>query len=193
MTVGENHPKFRKVVLGESSAPRRVHQTSYIRIPDTVHLSCDTGVIALPCDTGIRKFVQTLYRDMSIDKTEKLLRKFKYDFERRHNQIVVDLGFSQKVSVDFSDPDRIRITDKLESWNYLTGTMEMSVKNAIRYTAVWGVLLIALYTYVWIRYQYVPLLLIFAVTLIWGVVWTLIYFKNAENLKSHLIRWNETS
>ena len=58
---------------------------------------------------------------MEIDKTEELLKKFDYSFQRKNNELIIKMDFAQRMTIDFSDSEKIKIKDKLVGWNFLTG------------------------------------------------------------------------
>ena len=43
----------------------------------------------------------------------------------------IGLKSAQRIIIDFSDPEKIKITDRLVGWNFLTGLIEMSLKIKI--------------------------------------------------------------
>ncbi|MBO9585660.1 MAG: hypothetical protein J7574_15955 [Flavobacterium sp.] len=65
-----------------------------------------------------------------------VLEKHNYNFEVKNGTIVVFLDFSQNVVIDFSNPSKIIILDHLENWNFLTGCIRMSLKNAFLYNFI---------------------------------------------------------
>ena len=78
---------------------------------------------------------------MGIEKTELSLNKFDYKFEKINNKIIVKLDFAQRIIIDFSDPEKIKITDRLVGWNFLTGLIEMSLKNATLYNFIGAIIM----------------------------------------------------
>ena len=64
------------------------------------------------------------------------LNKYNYNFSEKKEFVFIQLDFAQQIKIDFSQPDKIIITDKLVSWNFLTGMIEMSLKNALIYNFV---------------------------------------------------------
>lgn len=128
---------------------------------------------------------------MGIDKTENLLNKFDYKFERKNNELIVKLDFSQRIIIDFSDPNKIKIKDKLIGWNFLTGLLEMSIKNATLYNFIGAIVMTFLFTYLDFEYNGVNLIFFFLAFIIWVLLWTIFYLAKAENLKRTLISWNE--
>ena len=128
---------------------------------------------------------------MGIDKTEQLLKKFDYKFERKNNEIVIRLAYSQRVIVDFSDPEKIRIKDKLVGWNFLTGLIEMSIKSAFLYNFIGSVLFTFLAVYIDLELGGMTLIYFYLGFMFWVLLWTMYYLVKAENLKQTLINWNQ--
>lgn len=128
---------------------------------------------------------------MGIDKTEELLKKFDYKFKRKNNEIVIHLPYSQRVIVDFSDPEKIKIKDKLVGWNFLTGLIEMSIKSAFLYNFIGSILFTFLAVYVDAENIGITLIYFYLAFMFWVLLWTMYYLTKAENLKQTLINWNQ--
>ena len=128
---------------------------------------------------------------MGIEKTEKLLNKFDYKFEKKDSTITIKLDFAQRIIVDFSNPEKIKITDRLVGWNFLTGLIEMSIKNATLYNFIGAIVMTFLFVYLDLEYGGLNLALFFLGFIIWVLLWTIFYLVKSENVKQNLIRWNE--
>jgi len=70
---------------------------------------------------------------MELNKIIEILEKYDYKYKLKRDTIIVTLEFSQNVVIDLSNPSKIIVSDYLESWNFLTGGIKMSLKNAILY------------------------------------------------------------
>lgn len=128
---------------------------------------------------------------MGIEKTEQLLNKFDYQFEKTKNKIVVKSDFAQRIIIDFSDPEKVKITDRLVGSNFLTGLIEMSLKNAILYNFIGTLGMTILFVYLYIEHGRMNFIFFFLVFLFWVLLWILFYLVKAENLKRILTSWNE--
>jgi hypothetical protein len=128
---------------------------------------------------------------MGIEKTEKLLNKFDYNFEKKNSTITIKLDFAQRIIVDFSVPEKIKITDRLVGWNFLTGLIEMSIKNATLYNFIGAIVMTFLFVYLDLEYGGLNLVFFFLGFIIWVLLWTIFYLVKSENIKQNLIRWNE--
>ena len=128
---------------------------------------------------------------MGIDNTEKLLNKFDYKFSRKNNKLIIKMGLSQRMMIDFSKPEKIVISDYLVNWNFLTGIIEMSIKNAVLYNFI-GVLFVTfLFIYLDLESVKINLMFLYLWLIFWVLLWTFFYFIKSENLKQVLMRWNE--
>ena len=128
---------------------------------------------------------------MEIDKTEQLLNKFDYKFEKKNNQIIVKLDLAQRIIIDFSNPEKIKITDRLVGWNFLTGLIEMSIKNATIYNFIGALVLTIMFVYLDLEYDGINLIFFFLAFILWVILWTTFYLIKAENIKRTLMSWNQ--
>jgi hypothetical protein len=128
---------------------------------------------------------------MGIDKTEELLKRFDYRFERKNNELIIKMDFSQIMIIDFSDSEKIKIKDKLVEWNFLTGLIEMSIKNATLYNFIAAMVITFLFVFLDYKSDKINLMFFFLAVIIWLLLWKIFYLVKAENLKRILISWNE--
>jgi hypothetical protein len=128
---------------------------------------------------------------MGIDKTEELLKRFDYRYERKNNELIIKMDFSQIMIIDFSDSEKIKIKDKLVEWNFLTGLIEMSIKNATLYNFIAAMVITFLFVFLDYKSDKINLMFFFLAVIIWMLLWTIFYLVKAENLKRILISWNE--
>jgi hypothetical protein len=128
---------------------------------------------------------------MGIDKTEELLKRFDYRYERKNNELIIKMDFSQIMIIDFSDSEKIKIKDKLVEWNFLTGLIEMSIKNATLYNFIAAMVITFLFVFLDYKSDKLNLMFFFLAVIIWLLLWTIFYLVKAENLKRILISWNE--
>lgn len=128
---------------------------------------------------------------MGIEKTEQLLNKFDYEFEKKKNKIIVKSDFAQRITIDFSDTEKVKITDRLVRSNFLTGLIEMSTKNAILLNFIEIIVMTILYVYLYLEHGRLNLIFFFLAFMIWVLLWAIFYLVKAENLKRILTSWNE--
>jgi len=127
---------------------------------------------------------------MGIEKTEQLLNKFDYKFEKKNDQIIVKLDLAQRIIIDFSNPEKIKITDRLVGWNFLTGLIEMSIKNATIYNFIGALVLTIMFVYLDLESDGINLIFFFLTFILWTILWTTFYLIKAENIKRTLMSWN---
>jgi hypothetical protein len=129
---------------------------------------------------------------MGIDKTEKLLLRFGYVYQRHPKSIEIKLDFSHQVTIDFSDPENIKITDRLIGWNFLTGLLQMNLKNAILITLIGLAILAVLLSVFGGSFDTNQhLYFLFLMYCLWVTICSFYYLIKFEALKQQLIRWNE--
>lgn len=73
---------------------------------------------------------------MEKEKVIKFLNKYDYNYSEKDNSIFVKLEFALQVKIEFNEPNKIIIKDKLIGWNFLTGMIEMTLKNALIYNFI---------------------------------------------------------
>ncbi len=78
---------------------------------------------------------------MKLENTEDFLRKFDYHYEQHDSELIVDMNFSLKVSINFANPKQVEIKNKLIGWNFLTGFFPSSIKNAVLLNLIGGIIL----------------------------------------------------
>ncbi|WP_067144800.1 hypothetical protein [Pseudotamlana agarivorans] len=128
---------------------------------------------------------------MEIDKTEALLQKFHYKFERKHDKLIVESDFSFRVIADFSNPNKIILSDRLFGWNFLTGLVEMSLKNAMIYNFIGGLILVLFYIYMPTVFNHLTTKILCIGIFFWILIWTVYYLIKAESIKRTLTNWNK--
>lgn len=122
---------------------------------------------------------------MRRDAILKILEENNYKYTLKNDLIIVQLEFAQNVILDFSNPQKSIITDQLVNWNFLTGAIKMSLKNAMLYNFI---LLIFFWFFCQyaetINQNYTSLLLIF---IGWIILFTTFYLIKLESFKLQLI------
>lgn len=123
---------------------------------------------------------------MKLEKSEDFLKKFGYNYQRDNEELIVKMDFSHRIVINFSNPENIVITDKLIGWNFLTGLLNVSIRNAVLVNLVGGLILSFIIALFDLRAGIVFLL----VLMIWVSFWFSFYISKSENLKQILIYWN---
>jgi VIT1/CCC1 family predicted Fe2+/Mn2+ transporter len=128
---------------------------------------------------------------VSLEKTESLLRKFDYTYEKTNDHIEVRLGHGLRVTANFSNSEKVVIKESLTTWNFLTGTLDMSLKSAIMYNFIGSFILIGVFFFGFDQEDYITPTLIFLAMIFIVLLWSNYYLTKAEHMKHTLRRWNE--
>lgn len=127
---------------------------------------------------------------MPIETTESLLNRFDYTYERTNNQLEIKLGLGLSVTANFSNSEKVVIKESLTTWNFLTGTLDMSLKSALIFNFVAPVFFIGLFSYT-LGKDYLLVMNIAFLMIFWVLLWSNYYLVKAEQMKQTLRRWNE--
>ncbi|MEO6174032.1 MAG: hypothetical protein ABIP27_02670 [Flavobacterium circumlabens] len=118
---------------------------------------------------------------MELNKIIKILEEHNYKYKVKNQVIVVSLEFSQNVVIDLSNSSKIVISDDLVNWNFLTGCIKMSLKNAILYNFVLLIFFGFFCQYAaFIDYNFTSLLLTF---IAWVLLFSVFYLIKLESFK----------
>ncbi|CAH8288406.1 hypothetical protein EV196_10427 [Mariniflexile fucanivorans] len=120
---------------------------------------------------------------MKPENTENFLRKFDYNYQRNNDKIIINMEFSQQLLIDFSNPEKPIIINKLVGWNCLTGIINTSIKNAFLINSI---VILALSFIIYFNNHKIALYA-FMGLVIWSLLWTSFYITKYEKLKSFLL------
>lgn len=121
---------------------------------------------------------------MEINKITEILEENNYKYQVKNQVIVVSLDLSQNVVIDLSNSSKIIISDYLNNWNFLTGCVKMSLKNAILYNFVLLLFFGFFCQYTeFIDYNFTSLLLTF---IAWILLFSIFYLIKLESFKLQL-------
>ena len=109
---------------------------------------------------------------MEKDKILNFLDKFDFNYSNDNQKIVVNLDFAQKVIIELKDGDKIKISDKLTGWNFLTGLISMSLKNAMVYNFVGGIIIGFLFITLQLRNSEINMVPIYLVFILWVLMFS---------------------
>ena len=115
------------------------------------------------------------------------LNKYNFKYSVNAEIIIVNLDFAQNVILDFSQPDKIKINDRLTGWNFLTGLIPMSLKHAIIYNFVVAVIIGILFINIKVENSEFNLIAFYLVLIFWIVLFSGYYLVKLENFKSQII------
>lgn len=121
---------------------------------------------------------------MELNKITEILEENNYKYQVKNQVIVVSLDLSQNVVIDLSNSSKIIISDYLNNWNFLTGCIKMSLKNAILYNFVLLLFFGFFCQYTeFIDYNFTSLLLTF---IAWILLFSIFYLIKLESFKLRL-------
>ena len=128
---------------------------------------------------------------MEKEKVVNFLNKYNYNYSEKSNSILVKLELAQQVQIKFEEPNKIIVEDKLIGWNFLSGIIEMSLKNALIVNFV-GIILFG-YVCIYCENQenglhILPLFLVFNT---WVLLFSGFYLIKLEGFKNQLINWTK--
>ena len=124
-----------------------------------------------------------------MDKIQILNFLTKYNFKYSENTeiITVNLDFAQNVILDFSQPEKLKIDDRLTGWNFLTGLISMSLKHAIIYNFVVTAIIGILFINIKIENSEFNLISFYLVIILWTLLFSGYYLVKLENFKSQIM------
>ena len=128
---------------------------------------------------------------MEKEKVLNFLNKYDYNYSEQNNTIFVKLELAQQVIIEFNDPNKIIIKDKLIGWNFLTGMIEMSLKKAFIYNFVGTILFGILSIYSENKENGLNLLGMFLVFITWIILFSTYYIVKLESFKNQIINWTK--
>jgi hypothetical protein len=132
---------------------------------------------------------------MNKQELKQKLNKYNYSYKEQFDKITVNLDSSLEIEIDYSEEDKVILTDKLRGYNMLTGVWSMSVRSSIIFNMIISFIYLLLFTYM--RYilhkPFVGLLilLMFIVGMGWIILWTSYYLIKSENFKTLVQSWDK--
>ena len=122
---------------------------------------------------------------------EKVINKldlFGYNYSVSGETIKIHLEYSLLILIQFSS-NKVSITDKLKSWNFLTGTIAMSIKQAMLFNFIGMTIGLVFFIYINQKIIHYDLLAVFIFVISWLLVWTFYYLIKSELLKKEIREW----
>jgi len=126
---------------------------------------------------------------MEIEKTLTFLDKYNYIYSVKGNTIFVKLEFSQRIKIEFNEPHKIIIKDKLVGWNFLTGLFDMSLKNALIYNLFGSTILGVLSVYSGSNNHNIYFIAMYLIFMTWAFVLFTFYLVKLESFKIQILNW----
>ncbi len=128
---------------------------------------------------------------MEKDKILNFLNKYNYNYSEKNNSIFVKLELAQQVKIEFDEPNKIIIKDKLIGWNFLTGTIEMTLKNALIYNFIGTIILGILCMYSENKENGLNFIALILVFITWIILFSVFYIVKLESFKNQIINWTK--
>jgi hypothetical protein len=121
------------------------------------------------------------------------LEKYGYSYTEKNNELIVRLDFSQIVSLRFLDNGQIIIKDKLKAWNFLTGILNMSLKNAVIYQTIGIFIAVGFLIFFGLSNPdlFLPFIFVLLALLTSISIWTIYYLTKLEHFKNQIICWTK--
>ncbi|WP_226065466.1 hypothetical protein [Kaistella polysaccharea] len=124
---------------------------------------------------------------MGKDQIINFLERYDFKYAVHANHVTVNLDFAHKVMIDFSEPNKIKIKDKLTGWNFLTGLIAMSLKNAMIYNFIGGIIVGILLMSAQIQNSEINFIPFYLVFMLWVLLFSGYYLIKLENFKSQIM------
>ncbi len=135
------------------------------------------------CDILIKK----LHKIMDKIQILNFLTKYNFKYSENTEVITVNLDFAQKVILDFSESEKLKIDDRLTGWNFLTGLISMSLKHAIIYNFVVAAIIGILFINLQVENSEFSLTPFYLVLMLWILLFSGYYLVKLENFKSQIM------
>jgi len=119
------------------------------------------------------------------------LDKYDYKYSSTKNKIKVKLGLSLEINIDLSNPEKVIIKDKLVSWNFLTGFIEMNLKSTMIFNTVGIFIITTMFAIFKINTKAPNASIYFLFLIVLVAIWTIYYMIKSENFKKMIISWIE--
>ena len=136
---------------------------------------------------GTRIITKSLNLIMGKDQIINFLDRYDFNYSVYANHVTVNLDFAQKVMIDFSEPNKIKIKDKLTGWNFLTGLIAMSLKNAMIYNFIGGIIVGILLMSAQIQNSEINFIPFYLVFMLWVLLFSCYYLIKLESFKSQIM------
>ena len=124
---------------------------------------------------------------MEKDAVLHFLNQYDFKYYEYGEIITVKLDFAQRVIFDFSKPEKLIIKDTLTGWNFLTGFIEMSLKSAVLYNFISGMIMFIILIFIQSRYSGFSLIPMYLMLLFWVLLFSGYYMIKLESFKTQIM------
>lgn len=131
---------------------------------------------------------------MSKEKIKTKLIRYQIKFDDYGKSLNIKLGFSHEILIEFPDDNKILMSDKLTSWNPLSGVLNISLRSAmiLQSISIFLFWLLSLFIFSSLKFEieyfeFVTMILVGS----WGfaIYWSAYYLIKLENFKRTLMNW----
>ncbi len=131
---------------------------------------------------------------MNKEELKVKLKKYDYKFTDQFDVVTVKLG-SLEVKVDFSEIEKVIISDRLRGYNVLTGVWSMSIKGSIIFNSILSFLYLMFYFYLSYNldkpfFNFLTLFF-FILGVGWWILWTIYFLFKLEGFKTLIMSWDK--
>jgi hypothetical protein len=132
---------------------------------------------------------------MNKQELKQKLNKYNYRYKEQFEKITVNLDSTLEIEIDYSEENKVIITDKLRGYNMLTGVWSMSIRNSIIFNMIISFIYLFFFSYMryFLHKPFIGFLfiLMFIVGIGWVVLWTSYYHIKSENFKTLIQSWDK--
>jgi len=114
------------------------------------------------------------------------LNKFDYDFEEKEEKINVKLDFNLEINIDLTSEEKIKISDRLRSRNFLSWPFSMSIKKTMLYNFISSFIVFVLFLALRNTFNTYALTLVVIFAAFWNLYWLLYYLIKSESFKKEI-------
>ena len=114
------------------------------------------------------------------------LNKFDYDFEEKEEKINVKLDFNLEINIDLTSEEKIKISDRLRSRNFLSWPFSMSIKGSMLYSFFSSLVVFAFFLALKNSFSTYDLTLILIFGTFYNLFWLIYYLTKSENFKKEI-------
>jgi len=129
---------------------------------------------------------------MTKEELKQKLKKYNYKFKEQFDVVIVNLSPSLEVRIDYNDPDRVIISDKLIGYNVLTGVWSMSIKGSIIFNGIMSLVYALFFAFLIENNHSFDLYItfFFIIGMAWIILWTNYFHVKADNFKTLIKSWD---
>ena len=131
---------------------------------------------------------------MTKEKIKTKLIRYRMKFDDYEKSLNIKMGHSHEILIEFSDDDKISMSDKLTSWNPLSGILNISLRKAVILQSVsiflsWLLLLI-IFSSLNLGIEYFEFVTMVLVGMLgFSILWSTYYLIKLESFKRTLMNW----